>query len=147
MPVSIDKFMVSARGSDITVHVQAHLRILNGNEYSPCALLKERDKISFLISNGVIRSKRNDDKSDGPWRRCSWKRCLHCGIADVSLCPTVAKCVFSTSEISCAFVVTTFLVGHLMEEIARFLLFLRFFRLSMPSQVFFMSFRLLRKNV
>lgn len=70
MPVSIDKFMIIARGLDIAV--QAHLRIRTGNEYSPCALLTGRDKISFLISNGVIESKRNDNKGDGPWWRYSW---------------------------------------------------------------------------
>ena len=35
----------------------------------------------------------------------------------------VAKCVLSTSEISCAFVVTTVLAGHLIEEIAHFYCF------------------------
>ena len=69
MPVSIARFIIFARGLDITV--QAHLRIRTGNEYSPCALLTGRDKISFLTSKGVIGSKRNDKEGEGPWRRYS----------------------------------------------------------------------------
>lgn len=75
------------------------------------------------------------------------ERCRRSGIADASLCLTVPNCVLSTSEISCVFVVTTLLVGHLMEEIAHFLLFLRFIRLLMPYQVFFMLFKLLEKKL
>ena len=40
------------------------------------------------------------------------------GISDASLCPTVAKCVLRTFEISCGFVVTSLLLGHLIEEIS-----------------------------
>ena len=53
---------------------------------------------------------------------------MDCGIADANFCPIVAKLVLSTSEISCAFVVTTLSAVHLMEEIAHFL-FLRLIRL------------------
>ena len=60
-----------------------------------CFTNREGQNIISVISNGVIGSKKNDDKGYGP-------------IADASSLPTVAKCMFSTSEISCTIVVTTF---------------------------------------
>ena len=58
MPFSMDKFMIFARGLDIMVYY------------------RERQKlISFLISNSIIGSKRNDDKGDGSWRSYASKCC------------------------------------------------------------------------
>lgn len=64
MQVSIDKFLNFARGLDITV--QVHLKIHTGNTYKPCALLRDGQNVISVITNGVIGSKRNDDKGYGP---------------------------------------------------------------------------------
>ena len=127
--------------------VDAHLRIRTGNEYNPWALFSGKDKISVSISNGEIGSKRNEDEGDGSKRRYSWKLCLHAGIADANLGPTVAKCVLSTFEISCAFVVTALLLRHLIEEIGCLRLFLLFIRVLIPSQIFFVLLRSMSSSV
>ena len=103
--------------------------------------MADSDRVSFSISEGEIGSKKNEDEGDGP-RKYSGKLCLDCGVTDASLNPTVAKCVLRTSEISSGFAVTRLLLGYLIEEISCLRLSLRPVKLFIPSQIFFVLFRL-----